>query len=413
MPQSPEQPYNLEQAQEEAAKLQEKIKSGEAKTYAEAEELVEKEKEPRPVRVVVDDDDPIVLEMARRAFGLVKQEGEKQEETERKERRRIELNTTTNPAEVLRMIESDNPPDIIFTDLIFEGKNEEIHERYLEYVNEVERLANIVSNIIQGDRIETVRIGKVFNSSDLFGELQKYYATIALPMVRSMRSGKTDLEHVYKALDVGEELEATRNNPEKRKKLVEEKIKEAEDFVRKQEEYLREEEQRCQQEGRDPNTDETVIGWRNYVEDARRSIDGLRRAFEIIERMEKGEEIDVKEEYPYGALIFQEAMKRKIDAKIVTDLGRHAIRSISKFTGKPVWEIGIITLPLVEQGFTEKGFGPIIQGTPRLLSADRYFNKKPSYDDIYPVTEERSINSWKGVMKESIGKVEEEREIEE
>jgi hypothetical protein len=48
MPYTPEQPYNLEQAQEEAARLQEIIKSGKAKTYAEAEKLVEKEKERKP-----------------------------------------------------------------------------------------------------------------------------------------------------------------------------------------------------------------------------------------------------------------------------------------------------------------------------------------------------------------------------
>jgi hypothetical protein len=57
MPQSPDQPYNLEQAQEEAAKLQEKIKSGEAKTYAAAEELVEKEKERKPFFFVYREND--------------------------------------------------------------------------------------------------------------------------------------------------------------------------------------------------------------------------------------------------------------------------------------------------------------------------------------------------------------------
>lgn len=48
MSKSPEQPYNIEQAEEEASILQEKIKSGKAKTYIEAEKLVEKEKEGKP-----------------------------------------------------------------------------------------------------------------------------------------------------------------------------------------------------------------------------------------------------------------------------------------------------------------------------------------------------------------------------
>jgi CheY-like chemotaxis protein len=369
-----------------------------------------KEEEPRPFGILVVDDDPEVLEMVRRAFELVTEEREKQKET----LGRIELQTTTNPAEALRMIESDNPPDIIFTDLIFEGRNEEIHERYLEYVNEVERLANVVSNMIQGNEIKTIYIGEA-SGHDLFGEIEGYYATIALPMVRSMRSGKADLEHVYRALFRGKKLEATRNNPEERRKLVEKEIKDAEDSLRRQEEYLRAEEQRCQQEGRDPNTDETVREYRRYAEYLRREIDGLRRGFEIIEKMERGEEIDVKEEFPYGALIFQEAMKRRIDAKIVTDLDRHAVRSISKFTGKPVWEIGILILPLVEQGFIKKGswFCPIIQGAPRLLCGNYRVHKRPTDYPFNPVTEERSIDSWKRIIDQSIRDVEGERKREE
>jgi hypothetical protein len=388
---SSEQPEQLERVEQEASK----------------------EKEPKPIRIVVVDDDPKVLEMAQRAFELVRQERGKQEETEGRKKRRVELHTTTNPAEVLRMIESDNPPDIIFTDLIFEGKNEEIHERYLEYVNEVERLAKVVSSSIKGDRMERIRIGEV-SDYDLFGELSYYYATIAIPMVRSMRSGKADLEHVYKALFGGRELEATKNNPEERKKFVEEEMKKQEDFARRQEEYLREAEQRCQQEGKDPNTDEEVIQQKKAVEEARRSIDDLRRAFEIIEKMERGEEIDVKEEYPYGALIFQEAMRRRIDARIVTDLGRHAVRDLYKFTGKPIWEIGILILPLVEQGFIKgEGLCAIIEGAPRLLCGEYYVDKKPVDHPYYTVTEERSVNSWKWRIEQSIGEVEGEREIEE
>jgi hypothetical protein len=183
-----------------------------------------KEKEPKPVRIVVVDDDPKVLEMAQRAFELIREEREKQEETEGRKKRRIELHTTTNPAEVLRMIESDNPPDIIFTDLIFEGKNEEIHERYLEYVNEVEKLANDVSKMVEGRTLTSIEIGK-YSSYDILYDLEYYYSTIALPMVREMRSGKADLEHVYRALLGGLELEQSKNNPEERKRVVEERGK--------------------------------------------------------------------------------------------------------------------------------------------------------------------------------------------
>jgi len=392
MPHKPDQPYNLEQAQEEAAKLQEKIKSGEAKTYTEAEELVEKEKEPRPVRVVIADDDPRVLEMAKRAFGLVKQEGENQEETERKERRRIELNTTTNPAEVLKMIESDNPPDIIFTDLIFEGKNDEIHEKYLKYVAEVERL------------IKEGYINKL--GYRVFAGLGSYYKEIALPMVRSMKSGKADLEHVYKALNNGYKLKQSRNNPEERKKVVEEII---EEFMKQRhfgrlERLLREEEERCRKEGKDPNKDRQVRAYKTEMERKRRILDDFRRAFEIIEKMERGEEIDVKEEYPYGALIFQEAKRRRIDAKIVTDLFGGAVRDIDKFSGKPLWELGILILPLVVQGFIERKekVGAIIYSA-RNLEMSSY--KKPNDDPDHFVTEDESINRWRYCIEDSIKEV--------
>ena len=42
MPKSPER-YSLEKATEEASQMQEKIKSGEAKTYDEAEKLIEEQ----------------------------------------------------------------------------------------------------------------------------------------------------------------------------------------------------------------------------------------------------------------------------------------------------------------------------------------------------------------------------------
>jgi hypothetical protein len=54
MPYTPEQPYSLEQAQEEAARLQEIIKSGKAKTYAEAEELVEKENQEQEKEIQIE-----------------------------------------------------------------------------------------------------------------------------------------------------------------------------------------------------------------------------------------------------------------------------------------------------------------------------------------------------------------------
>jgi hypothetical protein len=178
---------------------------------------------------------------------------------------------------------------------------------------------------------------------------------------------------------------------------------------------LREKEERCQREGKDLDTDEEVIRYRKLVEEARREIDDFKRGIEIIEKMERGEEIDVKEEYPYGALIFQEAMKRGIDAKIVTDLHRHTVRDIDKFTGKPLWEIGILILPLVEQGFIEqdRDVGPIIHGAPRLLCGDYQLDKKPIDHPYYTVTEEESINSWKWRIEQSIGEVEGEGEIEE
>jgi hypothetical protein len=320
--------------------------------------------------------------MARRAFGLVKQEEEKQEEIKVRERRRIELNTTTNPAEVLKMIESDNPPDIVVTDLIFEGKNEEIHEKYLKYVAEVERL------------IKEGYISKL--GYRVFADLGSYYKEIARPMVRSMKSGKADLEHVYKAL-IGDEFKQSKNNPEERKKVVEEIKKGYEENLRRFEGWLRETEERCQKEGKDPDTDEEVIRERKRVEEARRAIDDFKRGIEIIEKMERGEEIDVKEEYPYGALIFQEAMKRGIDARIATDLARHTVRDIDKFTGKPLWEIGILILPSVAQDFIreETGTIPIIHGAPRLVCGDYQLDKKPIDRPDYPVTEDRSINSWR------------------
>jgi len=43
MPKSPEQPYDINRAQEEANKLQKKVESGEVKSYAEAELRVDKE----------------------------------------------------------------------------------------------------------------------------------------------------------------------------------------------------------------------------------------------------------------------------------------------------------------------------------------------------------------------------------
>lgn len=66
MPKTPEQPYNFEQAREEASRLQEKVKSGEAQTYAEAEQLVDdavqaksesKEKDKRPLFVAYREND--------------------------------------------------------------------------------------------------------------------------------------------------------------------------------------------------------------------------------------------------------------------------------------------------------------------------------------------------------------------